>query len=41
MTATMEPLVDAMTEDARWAGMGLEALALRAVGETWGGWHGP
>ena len=36
MTATMEPLVDTMTEDARWAGIGLEALALRAVGETLG-----
>ena len=27
----MEPLVDCVIEDARWADVGLEALALRAA----------
>lgn len=30
----MEPLVDCVIEDARWANLGLEALALRAVTAT-------
>lgn len=32
MTATMEPLVDTLAEDARWEALGLDAIAQRAAG---------
>lgn len=34
MTATMEPLVDTLIEDARWGAFGLEDLAEAAAGAT-------
>lgn len=41
MTATMEPLVDTLTEDARWEGIGLADLAEAAARATLARLHLP